>query len=272
MSYKKRTKADENFKEGGYKNVVLFAQTSAVTSMARPTSTPSVQGDKVKITTAHTFSAGEGFISLVCKKHSVTSTSETTGDDGSKSLTHKAKFIILGDDASTLEGMQDMLNDDLFFLIKDQDCLNTSAYTQFGDDCLSVDVTVAFDGKTTKEGLKEYTVEISVKGKKFFYSGAVSEKPSTSTVGNPTVMNVTAGYTGAVGSSIFLAVDANPAGNAAIRTLTYVWKKGGTQVSGFSDYYVKFNAQTNDSGSYTCEVTDAYSHTVVSTPMTVTIT
>ena len=177
--YKKRVKADELNKEGGYKNVVLFALKDDFLSMAKPTVNLDKLGGKYTITTTHTFPANKGFISHLSKKHSVTTKSASVGEDGSKSLQHTAEFILLGDSASTLEQMTDMLNDDLIFLFKDQDCLNTTDYVQFGDDCLSVDCTVEFDGKTTKEGLKEYKVTATVKAKKFFYQGTVTEAVDT---------------------------------------------------------------------------------------------
>lgn len=175
-NYKKRVKADETFAEGGYKNQFWFAPVADFLSIKTP-GVWAALGDKVKITLAHTFGEDDGFIAWRGKKHAVTTTAETTGEDGSKSLLHKGRIIVLGDGASTLEQMRDLLNDDIIILVKDQDCLNAGDYVQFGDECLSPDLTITFDGKTTKEGLKEYTVEWSVKDKKFFYSGAVTEKP-----------------------------------------------------------------------------------------------
>lgn len=174
--YKKRAKADEKNAEGGYQNNFWFAPKADFTVIASP-GVYAALGDKVKITADHTFGAGDGFINWRGKKHGVTHTSETTGDDGSKSFLHKFKVEVEGDDALTLEQMQEMLNDDLICLLKDQDCANTDEFVQFGDACLTPDFTITFDGKTTKEGRKIYTVEGSVKGKKYFYSGAVTEKP-----------------------------------------------------------------------------------------------
>jgi len=177
--YKKRTKADELNKEGGYKNVVLFAHKDDFLAVAKPTLNLDKLGGKYTITTSHTFPANKGFINWACKKHSVTTKAASVGEDGSKSLQWTAEFILLGDSASTVEQMTDMLNDDLIFLVKDQDCLNTTDYVQIGDECLTPDCTVEFDGKTTKDGLKEYKVTASVKAKKFFYQGTVTEGVDT---------------------------------------------------------------------------------------------
>jgi hypothetical protein len=174
--YKRRLKADELNKEGGYKNKVYFAPVADFLSLKKPVGPFAAPGDKFKITTAHTFTAPAGFIAFDCKKHAVTTTAETTGEDGSKSLTYKCRFTLLGDDAITQEYLETMLNDDIIMLVKDQDCLVATEHVQFGDECVTPDFTITFDGKTTKEGLKEWTVEATVKAKRFFYTGAVTEK------------------------------------------------------------------------------------------------
>lgn len=174
--YKKRAKADEKNVEGGYQNNFWFAPKADFTNIAKP-GVYAALGDKVKITTDHTFGAGDGFINWRAKKHGVTHTSETTGDAGSRSLTHTIVIEVLGDDALTLEQMQEILNDDVIALLKDQDCDNTDEFVQFGDECLTADFSIAFNGNKTSEGLKIYTITGVVKGKKYFYSGAVTEKP-----------------------------------------------------------------------------------------------
>ena len=174
--YKARGKADQNFMQGGYKNVVLWAPIDTFTNVAHPT-VFTLAGEKLTITDDHTFGVDDGFISWLCKLHSVTIKTETTGDPGAQSLVHTCEFILLGDDASTLDQLRDLLNDNCMFLVKDQDCLTANQYVQLGDDCLAPEINVSFDGKTTKEGLKEYTVKLSVKDKRFYYEGTVTEKP-----------------------------------------------------------------------------------------------
>lgn len=173
--YKKITKADQLNTEGGYKNVVLWAPVDTFTLLQKP-SASAASGDTLKISTAHTFPEDEGFISWLCKLHSVTITGETTGDPGARSIIWKCKFTLLGDDASTQEQLQNMLNDSCIFLLKDGAC-HATEYVQLGDECAQPDAAVTFDGKTTLEGLKEYTVELTMKAKKYFYSSTVTEKP-----------------------------------------------------------------------------------------------
>lgn len=175
--YTKIVKAGLTNQSGGYKNVVFWAPRDTFLSIAAPTVTPTLLGDTLKITTAHTFNVSEGFISLLCKQHSVKVTSEATGDDGAISNVWSSTFIILGDNAANLEQFNSMKNTDGIWLLKDADCIAASPYTQLGDECLSPTFKFTFDSHDTKEGLKEYTFTIQVKEKKFFYSGSITEKP-----------------------------------------------------------------------------------------------
>jgi hypothetical protein len=176
--YKKITKADTKVnQEGGYKNVVMFAPVNTATTWAVPVATPTLLGQKVTIPGDHIFPTDEGFMSLHSKKDSVTITGETTGDAGAQSIVWTLRHTILGDSASTQEQLQEMLNDDLILLAKDQDCIAGGGYVQLGDECTQPNIKVSFDGKTTAEGLKEYTLEATVKNKKFWYEGTVTEKP-----------------------------------------------------------------------------------------------
>jgi hypothetical protein len=75
------------------------------------------------------------------------------------------------------KNLENILNDNCIFLLKDQDCLNAGEFVQFGDECLQPTIKLEFDGKTTKEGNKEYKLTGTVKSKKFWYSGALTEKP-----------------------------------------------------------------------------------------------
>ncbi|MBV9989370.1 MAG: hypothetical protein JO301_16950 [Chitinophagaceae bacterium] len=175
--YKKfgKTETSKN-RDGGYKNILLFAPVSTFTSIKVPTLSAAL-GDTKKIVVAHTFPADEGFMSLLSKLHSVTTKSTTVGDEGAQRLQHEFEGVILGDSALHLEQLEAQLNDNSIWLVKDQDCLNTDNYVQFGDECLTPNIKLEFTGNTTKEGLKEYKITGTVIGKKFFYTATVTEKP-----------------------------------------------------------------------------------------------
>lgn len=160
---------------GGYKNVFLFAPVGDFTALKKPEpgETPQI-GDKLKITTAHTFASPKGFHSWDCKLHSVTLKSATQGEAGAKTLMHTAEFIVLGDSASTQEQMQAQLNSHNICLLKDAAQCGVDEYIQLGNDCVPVDFTVEFDGKTTAEGKKEYKVTAAC-SKKYFYNATVTK-------------------------------------------------------------------------------------------------
>lgn len=174
--YKSIGKGDQENISGGYKNVILWAPRESFLLLRTPTLTPLSLSDKFAILTAHTFPVDEGFISWLSKLNTVTLTGATVGEDGANEIEWKAKFVLLGDRASTQEQATDLLNADNIFLLKDSNCLAGGPYVQLGDECNSPVANVSFDSKTTKEGFKEYTVELTGK-KKFFYSGAITQKP-----------------------------------------------------------------------------------------------
>ena len=174
MGYVKITRnASVDFATGGYKNVFYFCPRADFLVLS-PVIDPAVAiGDEVTIAAVHTFTAPKGFISYACKTHSVTLKGETVGDDGAKELSWTSTFVLLGDAASTQEQLQKLLNDDVICMLKDAEC-GANQYVQLGNDCVSPEFSVAFDGKTTKEGKKEYTVTVVCK-KKYFYNYAVTE-------------------------------------------------------------------------------------------------
>jgi hypothetical protein len=162
-------------RDGGYKALIWFAPVDKFLVLQQPTGTPTLLGDTKKITTAHTFGATDGFYSLLCKMHSVKSKTTSIGDDGVKQLEHEFEGIITGDSASHLEQFEDMLNDQLVILIKDQDCINATDRVQFGDSCLQPTLTIEFDSADTNTGVKTYKVSGKIRGHKYFYSGTVTE-------------------------------------------------------------------------------------------------
>jgi hypothetical protein len=153
---------------GGYKPALYFSPTADITTWARPIAAPVVKGDKVKITTAHTFATGKTAAAWQTKMHSVTLKSDPVGDEGSQELEHKAEIKILGDDEIIYEMVQDLLNDQLVIWLQDSDCIANSVFIQLGDDCNPVSVSPNFDGKNTKEGKKEYTITLTSKAKYFY--------------------------------------------------------------------------------------------------------
>lgn len=157
---------------GGYKNVFLFAPRADFLSISKPPDVAAEVGDTLKVTGAHSFTDPKGFFEFSCKTNSVTLKATTVGEDGAQELEWSGEFTILGDEASTQEMIQRQLNDDIICLLKEAACLENDSYVQLGDECVSPVFKAEFDGKTTKEGKKEYKITVTCKTK-FFYEHAV---------------------------------------------------------------------------------------------------
>jgi hypothetical protein len=178
--YKKFTATDAaKNRDGGYKNVIYLAPVDTFLSIKKPTDTPAALGDTKKITTAHTFTSPAGFISLVSKMHAVKTKTTSIGDDGVQQMEHEFEAIITGDSAEHLEQFEGLLNDNCIFLVKDQNCLAANEFVQFGDECLQPTLKVEFDSADTNSGVKYYKITGKIRGKKYFYSGVVTEKSYT---------------------------------------------------------------------------------------------
>lgn len=164
---------DPDFASGGYKNVFYFAP-RADFLVLQGVITPAVAlGDALTISAAHTFTAPKGFLSYACKTHSVTLKGTTVGEDSAQEMEWTGEFVILGDSASTQEQIQRLLNDDTISILKDAQC-GANQFVQLGNDCVPPTFKVEFDGKTTKEGKKEYKITVTCK-KKYFYNYTVTQ-------------------------------------------------------------------------------------------------
>jgi hypothetical protein len=176
-TYKKFGEAEaKTNKLGGYKNVLLWAPLNTFASVASPVGTTAL-GDKFKITAAHTFPADEGWISFLSKLNSVTLRSEAVGEGDAARTRWIAEGTLFGDSAAHQEQLEAARDLPGLFLLKDGNCIDATAYIQLGDACTQPTFSFTFTGNTTAEGMKEYRYTISVLDKRFFYSGAVTEKP-----------------------------------------------------------------------------------------------
>lgn len=160
---------------GGYKDYLYFCPLTDFETIAKPLAVPLAMGDAVTIDGDHTFLLTNGFFKWELKLKTPTIKGQSVGDPGAKLMEYTGTVFILGDESTTQEQLERLLNTKGIFLLKDANCLADDVYAQLGDECDTPEVTVEFDGKTTAEGLKEYKVDFKVVAAKYRYEGAVTE-------------------------------------------------------------------------------------------------
>lgn len=158
--------------KGGYKDNFYFAPIRDFLAIQKPVPTATL-GSAFTISTAHTFTAPKGFLNWELKKGSVEGSSSTVGDDGEKLPQYSYKFILLGDNASTQEQILAQLNDDILCLFKDSNCLQNDTYVQLGDECNTPTFDAVFNGRTTKEGMKQWEITVT-SNVRYFYTATVT--------------------------------------------------------------------------------------------------
>lgn len=159
---------------GGYKDTFYFCPLTDFETIAKPLAVPLALGDAVTINGDHTFTNTDGWFTWETKQKACTIKGTSTGDPGAKLMEYTGEVTILGDEASTQEQVERILNTKGICLLKDANCLEDDVYAQLGNECDTPEFTVEFDGKTTAEGLKEYKVSFKVVAAKYRYAGAVT--------------------------------------------------------------------------------------------------
>lgn len=176
--YKKYSKADIINKDGGYKARLLFAPIDTFLVNALPATGPNpALGDSKKIAADHTFQDGEGWVELTGKINSATSKFTTVGDPGAHVFEHTFEIEVLGNSPELYDMLEQLSNDEAAFLLKDANCLSTPNHEQYGDECLTPTIKIEFDAKTTADGTKVHKITGTIRGHKYWYSGAVTLKP-----------------------------------------------------------------------------------------------
>ena len=160
---------------GGYKDYLWFCPLVDFNVIAKPLSVPLALGDEVTINGDHTFLTTNGFFKYELKQKSPTIKGTSVGDPGAKLMEYTGTVVLLGDESTTQAQLERMLNTKGICLLKDANCLEDDVYAQLGDECDTPEFSVEFDGKTTAEGLKEYTVNFKVVAAKYVYGGIVTE-------------------------------------------------------------------------------------------------
>lgn len=164
-------------KKPGHSDIVLMALMADFTVIAGSIDPPVNPGDSKKITDAHTFPVGKGFVELQCKSKAIEPGGDSQGEAGGQVVNYKYKVIVKGDSAVILEWIEQVLNEDTIWLFNDPQC-GVDKYVQVGSKCNPANISgfAHRGGSRGAGGFKEYEFIVE-SADKFFYSGAVTKKP-----------------------------------------------------------------------------------------------
>ena len=164
-------------KKPGHSDVALMAPLADFTVCAEPTAPFANPGDSKRITTAHTFPVGKGFVELRCKPKALEPAADSQGEAGGSVANYKYKVIVKGDSPLIQEWIENVLNEETIWLFNSPEC-GVDSYVQIGSKCSPALISgYAFRGGSKGAGgfkEHEFIVEST---EKYFYSGAVSKKP-----------------------------------------------------------------------------------------------
>lgn len=177
FDYKSYLRANVKNAEPGYSPEVWMAPLSEFLVLQEPVLPGVAAGDTVRITQAHTFAAGKGFVRFECAPDSVTGDGTLIGPKGAKRTRFNPQIILQGDSPEQLEMIKAMANENMIVILKDATCPG-GQLVQFGCDCTPVNVNEGqFTSSNTgdDQGQKAWTLTLQANCK-YFYDAAVTEK------------------------------------------------------------------------------------------------
>jgi hypothetical protein len=172
--YKKYLAADAILSESGYKNNAYIALPEWFDAEAVPTLSAAM-GDNYRIVTDHTFLTGKGMLPVYCFPNTNESNGELPGDQGAKKTRFTPKIFIQGDNAASLELVNNIKNQGVILFMEKPLC--PGEFVQFGSGCYPATVDSASNPTGTTNSGKagwEITFESFTK---FFYEGEITEYP-----------------------------------------------------------------------------------------------
>lgn len=153
---------------------IWIAPLSYLTTIQKPTGSPSAAGDTQKITTAHVAATPGGFIkALGTVKSKSTGKGSTVGDKGSKTQKWEVEVHVAGNNAPLLEFIASGLNED-FILLAGNNC-GTGDYLQFGSECKPAELSVDSETGTQDGGFKGHKLKFTSIGVPYVYTASVPE-------------------------------------------------------------------------------------------------
>lgn len=119
----------------GYKAKAWIALPEWITTDGTVDNSPTDMGDSLTITTAPTFASGKGWLPIELFRDTTEAPGEASGEIGSKTLMFKPKVFIKGDNAASLELIQNIINQPHLLLIQKAGNNCTGQIQQYGSKC-----------------------------------------------------------------------------------------------------------------------------------------
>ena len=155
----------------------LIGIKSEFTSLGAPTAPFTNPGDSVTISTAHVPVTGKGFYRCYQIKNKHEGKSDSVGTFGAKTMKNEFKIFVPGTDATTLEFVKSIINEEVITLHRDADCDDPN-WLQLGDDCYSAEIDSNFTtGTVEPSGDKGFMLTVKWTGIPKFYSATVPYAP-----------------------------------------------------------------------------------------------
>jgi hypothetical protein len=153
---------------------IWVAPLSYLTTIQKPTASPSAAGDTQLISSAHVAADPGGFIKLLGTVKSKNSgKGSTAGDKGSKTQKWEIEVNVAGLNKEILEFIASGLNED-FILLAGNKC-GSGEYLQFGTECKPAELMVESETGTQDSGFKGSKLKFTSIGVPCVYTAAVPE-------------------------------------------------------------------------------------------------
>jgi hypothetical protein len=162
--------------QSGFKNNAWISLTDWITTEAVPAPGESPKmGDNYTITTAHVWTTGTGGLPVYLFPKTTELSGELAGDQGAKIKVFKPKIFIAGDNAASLELVNNIMNKTLILWMEKPGC--PGQLVQFGSKCapLFLDSGNLVSG-AIQSGKAGYELTFETQ-EKYFYNGTITEYP-----------------------------------------------------------------------------------------------
>lgn len=172
MNYDHILKPTTNL-EPGLTDFLIGIQ-SQMSSIKKPLAPFTNPGDSQTITETHLFTDPYGFYRAYQVKQKHEGKGDSAGSLGSKTLANEFTVFMPGIDATRLEFVKALQNEDLLTLHRDSDCDNEQ-WLQLGNECRPATAEVSYTtGTYEPTGEKGFIIKIKWTGIPYVYAGTIT--------------------------------------------------------------------------------------------------